>query len=142
MVRVTTRARSARLIEGDWIEATQICQMCRIDLEVVQELSELGLVSRASDARRLAGAGDLAAAPARCRPADAGPGLNASGAALAVELLEAQRALERRIRDLEALSAGTLTETRAALPQPLELLAACWSAAAGGCGAGSARTAR
>ena len=33
-------------------------------------------------------------------------GLNASGAALAVELLEAQRALERRIRDLEALAGG------------------------------------
>ena len=32
-------------------------------------------------------------------------GVNASGAALAVELLEAQRALERRIRDLEGLAA-------------------------------------
>jgi hypothetical protein len=33
-------------------------------------------------------------------------GINASGAALAVELLEVQHALERQIRRLERLAAG------------------------------------
>jgi hypothetical protein len=33
-------------------------------------------------------------------------GVNVSGAALAVELIEAQRALERRIRQLESRDAG------------------------------------
>jgi hypothetical protein len=33
-------------------------------------------------------------------------GVNVSGAALAVELIEAQRALERRLRHLESLGTG------------------------------------
>lgn len=107
MVRVTTHVLEAHVLtEGDWIEATQICQMCRIDLAVVQELSELGLVSP-----RQTREGWQVPATSLPRLRIVGRlmqdlGLNASGAALAVELLEAQRALERRIRDLEALSAG------------------------------------
>jgi chaperone modulatory protein CbpM len=107
MVRVTTHVLEAHILsEGDWIEATRICQLCRIDPNVMRELSELGLVTP-----RESGGGWQ-------RPATAVPrlrvigrlmqdlGLNASGAVLAVELLEAQRALERRIRDLEALAAA------------------------------------
>jgi chaperone modulatory protein CbpM len=106
MVRVTTHVLEAHILsEGDWIEATRICQLCRIDLSVMRELSELGLVTP----RESSGGWQV--------PATAVPrlrvigrlmqdlGVNASGAALAVELLEAQRALERRIRDLEALAA-------------------------------------
>ncbi len=107
MVRVTTHVLEAHILsEGDWIEATRICQLCRIDLNVMRELSELGLVTPRESG------GDWQV------PATAVPrlrvigrlmqdlGLNASGAVLAVELLEAQRALERRIRDLEALAAA------------------------------------
>jgi chaperone modulatory protein CbpM len=106
MVRVTTHVLEAHILsEGDWIEATRICQLCRIDLNVMRELSELGLVTP-----RASGAGWQLPATAVPRLRVVGRlmqdlGLNASGAALAVELLEAQRALERRIRDLEALAA-------------------------------------
>ena len=72
----------------------------------MRELAELGvLVTPRESGGGLAGAGHRRAPPAHHRPADADLGLNASGAVLAVELLEAQRALERRIRDLEALAA-------------------------------------
>jgi chaperone modulatory protein CbpM len=105
MVRVTTHVLEAHVItDGDWIEASRICQMCRIDLTVVEELSELGLVSP-----RRTGSDWQVPAAALPRLRVVGRlmhdlGLNASGAALAVELLEAQRALERRIRDLEGLA--------------------------------------
>ena len=68
MVRVTTHVLEAHMLsEGDWIEATRICQLCRIDLNVMRELSELGLRDAARKRRRLAGAGDRRAAPARHR---------------------------------------------------------------------------
>jgi chaperone modulatory protein CbpM len=102
MVRVTTTVLEAHVLtEGDWIGASQICQLCRIDLEAVLELADLGLIAP----RR---AGDDWQVPATQLPRlrivgrlmhDLG--VNVSGAALAVELLEARRALERRIRDLE-----------------------------------------
>jgi hypothetical protein len=106
MVRVTTHVLEAHILsEGDWIEATRICQLCRIDLNVMRELSELGLVTA-----RASGGGWQLPATAVPRLRVIGRlmqdlGLNVSGAALAVELLEAQRALERRIRDLEGLAA-------------------------------------
>ena len=104
MTRLTTTVIEAHLLtEEDWIGASEICSLCRLDLESVLELAELGLVSP----RQVSGAWQL--------PATALPrlrivgrlmrdlGVNASGAALAVELIETQRMLERRIRDLEML---------------------------------------
>ncbi len=90
--------------EGDWIAAAEICRLCRLDLGAVIELAELGLVSSRG------GAPETWQVPAAALPrlARAGRlmrdlGVNASGAALAIELLEMQRLLERRIRQLEQL---------------------------------------
>ena len=107
MVRLTTQVLEAHVLgEGDWIAATEICQLCRLDLDAVLELSALGVVS---SRQQSPGEWQL--------PATALPrlrvvgrlmhdlGVNASGAALAVELLEAQRELERRLRHLERLVA-------------------------------------
>jgi chaperone modulatory protein CbpM len=94
--------------EGDWIGATEICQLCRLNLEAVLELAALGVVEP-----RETGSGQWQV------PANALPrlrvvgrlmhdlGVNVSGAALAVELLEAQHDLESRIRHLERLAGGT-----------------------------------
>jgi chaperone modulatory protein CbpM len=104
MVRVTTTVLEAHVLtESDWIGATDICRMCRIDLEAVLELAELGVI-----APRRAGSDWQVPATQLPRLRIASRlmhdlGVNVSGAALAVELLEARRALERRIRDLEAL---------------------------------------
>ncbi|HET9330574.1 MAG TPA: chaperone modulator CbpM [Steroidobacteraceae bacterium] len=105
MVRVTHVLEAHVIGDGDWIAASEICQRCRIDLEAMLELAALGLV-----APREAGPGEWQV------PATALPrlrvvgrlmhdlGVNVSGAALAVELLEAQRQLESRIRHLERLA--------------------------------------
>jgi chaperone modulatory protein CbpM len=104
MVRVTNQVLEAHVItEGDWIEVTEICQLCRIDPDAVRELGELGVVLA-----RETHAGWQVAAAALPRLRIVGRlmrdlGVNVSGAALAVELIEARRALERRIRDLESL---------------------------------------
>jgi len=105
MVRVTQVLEAHVLGEGDWIAAAEVCQLCRLELDAVMELAALGVV-----------------APRESRPgqwqvpATALPrlrvvgrlmqdlGVNVSGAALAVELLEAQRELESRIRHLERLT--------------------------------------
>jgi chaperone modulatory protein CbpM len=106
MVRVTHLLEAHVVTEGDWIGATEICQLCRIDFDAVQELADLGVL----EPRHSGGAWQVpAAALPRLRIVGAlmrDLGLNASGAALALELLETQRALERRIRELEHLSAG------------------------------------
>jgi hypothetical protein len=39
MVSVTQVIEAHVLGEGDWIAATQICELCRLDLEVVLELA-------------------------------------------------------------------------------------------------------
>jgi chaperone modulatory protein CbpM len=94
------------LTESHWIAVTELCELCRLDLEAIEELAELGV---------------LPARPARAAqwqfPATVLPrlrlvsrlmrdlGVNLSGAALALELLESQRALERRVRALERLLA-------------------------------------
>ena len=91
--------------EADWIAASEICRLCRLELGAVVEFVELGLVAPrgyapeqwqlpATALPRLAAAGRLMH----------DLGINVSGAALAVELLEAQRDLERRIRRLEWLT--------------------------------------
>jgi len=97
MVRVTTQVLEAHVIgEGDWIAATEICRICRIDLAAVHELAELGLVTR----RERSGEWQLpAAALVRVRTVSRlmhDLGVNVSGAVLAVELLERIRELERR----------------------------------------------
>lgn len=92
--------------DTDWIGAVEICQLCRIDIEVMTELAELGLIMP-----RMDGPPQQWQLPARALPrlALAGRlmrdlGVNVSGAALAVELLEAQQALERQLRHLEQLA--------------------------------------
>ena len=92
--------------EADWITASEICRVCRLELDAVIELAELGLVSP----RGCAPEQWQLPAAALPRLAVAGRlmrdlGINVSGAALAVELLEAQRDLERQIRHLERLAA-------------------------------------
>jgi chaperone modulatory protein CbpM len=90
--------------EADWIAASEICRLCSLELDAVIELAELGLVSP----RGYAPEQWQLPAAALPRLAVAGRlmhdlGINVSGAALAVELLEAQRDLERRLRRLERL---------------------------------------
>src|ERR1700683_4907778 len=106
MVRVTQVLEAHVLGEGDWIAATEMCQLCRLDLEAVLELAALGVVApRGSD-------------PGQWQlPATALPrlevvgrvvrhlGVHARGAGVAVQLPEAQRDLESRLRRLERLAA-------------------------------------
>jgi MerR HTH family regulatory protein len=94
MTRASEILEARVLGESDWIAAGEICELCRIDLAAVMELAALGVVT-----------------PRETRPgqwhvpATALPrlGINVSGAALALELLEAHRDLERRLRHLERL---------------------------------------
>jgi len=98
--------RDAQLVgDADWIAASEMCRLCRLELQAVIELAELGLVAPRGPAPEQ---WQLPAA-ALPRLAIAGRlmrdlGINVSGAALAVELIEAQRDLERRIRRLELLT--------------------------------------
>ncbi len=100
-----TDLRVHLLDEHDWINAAEVCQLCRIDLTAVVEFADLGLVSPrggyAPEQWEFP-----ATALARLRTASRlmrDLGLNVSGAALAVELLEEQHHLERRLRRLERL---------------------------------------
>jgi chaperone modulatory protein CbpM len=104
MVRVTQVFEAHVLGEGEWIAVGEICELCRLDLEAVLELAALGVVSsrerspgewqvQATELPRLRVAGRLMR----------DLGVNVSGAALAVELLEAQRELEKRLRQLQRL---------------------------------------
>jgi chaperone modulatory protein CbpM len=101
--------REVRLLDdADWIAATELCRLCRLDLDAVIELADLGLVAPRGYSP---GEWQLPAA-ALPRLAMAGRlmrdlGVNVSGAALAVELLEAQRNLERQVRRLERLAVET-----------------------------------
>ena len=100
-----TRPLEAHLLdEQDWIGATELCQLCRIELTAVVELADLGVVSPrgyvpeqwqfpATELPRLRTVGRLMR----------DLGVNVSGAALALELLEEQHYLERRLRRLERL---------------------------------------
>ena len=92
--------------ETDWIGAGEICALCRLDLTAIAELAELGVVTP----RGTAPAEWLLPAAALPRLALAGRlmrdlGVNVSGAALAVELLESQQTLERQLKRLEQLLA-------------------------------------
>jgi chaperone modulatory protein CbpM len=104
MVRVTQVLEARLLGEGDWIAAAEICELCQIDVDSVRELASLGVVAAREPAP---GEWELAAtALPRLRVAGRlmrDLGVNVSGAALALELLEARRELESRIRQLERL---------------------------------------
>jgi chaperone modulatory protein CbpM len=104
MPEVTNVLDMRLLGESDWIAVTEACRLCLIDMTAVVELVDLGVVvSRgpspdewmvpAASLQRLRVAGRLMR----------DLGVNVTGAALAVELLEARGELERRIRRLERL---------------------------------------
>ena len=91
--------------EADWVAAAEFCRLCRLDLEAVVELADLGLVSPRGGAPEewqlpAAALPRLTMASRLMRDL----GVNVSGAVLAVELLEAQRELERQIARLEQLA--------------------------------------
>jgi len=99
---------SMLLDEREWITVEALCSVCRIDLQALAELAELGVFAPR-------GGGDPGSwhLPASILPQlrTAGRlmrdlGVNASGVAVALELLEAQRVLERRVRELEAVLGG------------------------------------
>jgi chaperone modulatory protein CbpM len=88
--------------EGDWLAADTLCRLCNLNLDVVAELVDLGVVVTrgyrreewqlpASALPRLRVAGRLMH----------DLGVNVSGAALAIQLLEEQHRLERRLLELE-----------------------------------------
>jgi chaperone modulatory protein CbpM len=102
MTTVSRTIEAQVLAEGEWLSVTQVCRASQIDVAVVIELAELGLVRPRGEApqewqvssRELA---RLRTAARLIRDL----GVNVSGAALAVELLEARRELEARLRALE-----------------------------------------
>jgi chaperone modulatory protein CbpM len=90
--------------ESDWIGMTEVCRLCLIDTTTVVELVELGVISSrgtspeewtlpATSLPRLRIAGRLIR----------DLGVNVTGAALALELLETRGQLESRLRHLERL---------------------------------------
>jgi chaperone modulatory protein CbpM len=90
--------------DADWIEVTEVCRLCLIDMTAVVELVELGVV----DSRGTSPEEWLLPATSLPRLRVAGRlirdlGVNVTGAALAVELLEDRGELERRLRRLERL---------------------------------------
>lgn len=107
MTDTIERLEAHLLGEGDWIGVETLCRVCDLTLEAMAELADLGVVSP-----RGYGPSDWQL------PATALPrlktvgrlmrdlGVNASGAALAVELIETQRRLEVRLRELERLPRG------------------------------------
>jgi chaperone modulatory protein CbpM len=95
------------LSESDWIGVDTLCRLSGVDLVAIVELAEIGWVTPrgfAPEAWQL--------------PATALPrlrvigrlmrdlGVNVSGAALAVELLEERQRLHQRLLELERLYAG------------------------------------
>jgi chaperone modulatory protein CbpM len=100
----TTVADARLLGDGDWIAVTEVCRLCLMDMSAVVEFVELGVVvSRGASPDEW-----LVPAAALPRLLVAGRlmrdlGVNVTGAALAVEVLEARGELERRIRRLERL---------------------------------------
>lgn len=105
MVRAKEWLEAHVLSDGDWIAAGEVCQLCRLDLSAVTEFAELGVIT----GREVAAGEWQLPATVLPRLRLAGRlmrdlGVNVSGAALALELLEAQRELERRIRTLERLA--------------------------------------
>jgi chaperone modulatory protein CbpM len=102
MTEATELLEGHLLGEEDWIAVETLCRACNLSLDAMMELAELGALSPKGRSPR---EWEL--------PATALPrlkimarlmrdlGLNVSGAALALELIETQRRLERRLRELE-----------------------------------------
>ena len=95
---------SRLLGEADWIAVTDVCRLCLIEMTEVVELIELGVIA----SRGPTPAEWLVPATSLPRLRIAGRlirdlGVNATGAALAVELLESRGDLERQLRRLERL---------------------------------------
>jgi chaperone modulatory protein CbpM len=90
--------------EEDWIAVTEVCQLYLIERTVVIELVELGVVASREDSaeERMVSVASLPRLRVAARLMR-DLGVNVTGAALAVELLEDRRNLERRIRRLERL---------------------------------------
>lgn len=93
--------------EADWIAVTEVCRLCLIDMTEVVELVELGVVA----SRGPTPAEWLVPAASLPRLRIAGRlmrdlGVNVTGAALAVELIESRGDLERQVRKLERLVHG------------------------------------
>ena len=99
MVRVTHLLEAHVVTEGDWIGATEICQLCRIDFDAVQELAELGVL----EPRRSAGTWQV--------PAAALPRLRIVGRA------HARSGAERQRCGPGAGAAGEAARARAAHPR-------------------------
>ena len=101
------RLHAHLLSEGDWVGVDTLCQLCGVELVAIVELAELGWVAPrgyAPEAWQL---------PATTLPRlrilgrlMRDLGMNVSGAALAVELLEERQRLRRRLLELERLYAG------------------------------------
>jgi chaperone modulatory protein CbpM len=104
MSRKPQVATAEILTESHWIEVTEVCQLCRLDLEAIEELADLGVLPARQ--AHVAGWQFPATVLPRLRIVSRlmrDLGVNVSGAALALELLESRRALERRVRALERL---------------------------------------
>ncbi|MBV8743081.1 MAG: hypothetical protein JOZ12_14930 [Sinobacteraceae bacterium] len=107
MKPVSTTGEVRLLQEGEWLAVDDVCRLCAIDMDLMVEFVELGVI-------RSRGAQPLqwyvpAEAIGRLRVASRlmrDLGVNVSGAALAIELLESRRELERRIEQLERLAHG------------------------------------
>lgn len=90
------------LEENDWIQVETLLGLCDLTLDAVIELAELGVVAPRGIAPNewLLPAAMLPRLRTMSRLMH-DLGVNLSGAALAVELLESRRQLERRVRELE-----------------------------------------
>ena len=106
MARVMAVIEAHVLGEEEWLAASEVCRLCRLEASAILELAALGVVP---SREALPGVWQVpAAALPRLRVIGrlmTDLGVNVSGAALAVELLEAQRELERRLSRLERLVA-------------------------------------
>ncbi len=102
MTNAIESLRGHLLSEEDWMGVETLCRACDLSLEVMAELADLGVLApRGRSPREWQ-------VPATVLPRMRivarlmhDLGVNVSGAALAVELLETQHRLERRLRELE-----------------------------------------
>jgi chaperone modulatory protein CbpM len=101
----TDRLQAQIVGEREWLGVAEICRVCLLEREQLLELAELGVIMPrgaapeqwqlpAEDLPRLRVAGRLMR----------DLGVNVSGAALAVELLDVQHDLERRVRILSQIT--------------------------------------
>ena len=102
MTQTITTLEACVLGEGDWIAVRTLCRLSGLELAVLVELADLGVLAPrgqrpeewqlpATSLPRLRTMGRLIHEL----------GVNVSGAALVLELLETQRRLERRLLALE-----------------------------------------